>query len=111
MIMISALFGTAAISSTEEAMTVLDLLMKGGIIMIPIVLLSLVSFYIFIERLAYINKTTAIAKGLVPAVTTELRNGNPKNALVHARNSQAAVGRILESGIEKVEEHRDNHES
>lgn len=102
MIMISALFGTAAISSTEEAMTVLDLLMKGGIIMIPIVLLSLVSFYIFIERLAYINKTTAIAKGLVPAVTTELRNGNPKNALVHAKNSQAAVGRILESGIEKV---------
>jgi len=102
MIMISALFGTAAISSTDEAMTVLDLLMKGGIIMIPIVLLSLVSFYIFIERLAYINKTTIIAKGLVPAVTNEIRNGNSKNALAHARNSQAAVGRILESGIEKV---------
>lgn len=102
MILISALFGTAAISSTEEAMTVLDLLMKGGIIMIPIVLLSLISFYIFIERLAYINRTTAITKGLVPAVTSELRNGNSGNALVHARNSQAAVGRILESGIEKL---------
>ncbi len=102
MILISVLFGTAAISSTEEAMTVLDLLMKGGIIMIPIVLLSLISFYIFIERLAYINRTTAITKGLVPAVTSELRNGNSGNALVHARNSQAAVGRILESGIEKL---------
>lgn len=102
MILISSLFETAAISSTAEAMTVLDLLMKGGIIMIPIVLLSLISFYIFIERLAYINRTTAITKGLLPAVTSELKNGNSVNALVHARNSQAAVGRILESGIEKI---------
>ena len=102
MILIAALFGTAAVSSTEEAMTVLDLLMKGGIIMIPIVLLSLVSFYIFIERLAYINKTTAITKELVPAITGELKNGNSNNALMHARNNHAAVGRILESGIEKV---------
>lgn len=102
MILIAALFGTAAVSSTEEAMTVLDLLMKGGIIMIPIVLLSLVSFYIFIERLAYINKTTAITKELVPAITGELKNGNSNNALMHARNNHAALGRILESGIEKV---------
>jgi biopolymer transport protein ExbB len=29
--------------------------MKGGIIMIPIVLLSILSFYIFIERIAYIS--------------------------------------------------------
>ena len=102
MILIAASFGMAAVSSTEEAMTVLDLLMKGGIIMIPIVLLSLVSFYIFIERLAYINRTTAITKDLVPAITGELKNGNPNNALMHARNNQAALGRILESGIEKV---------
>ena len=50
MILISALNEpAAAISSSDQAATILDLLMKGGIIMIPIVLLSLVSFYIFIE--------------------------------------------------------------
>jgi biopolymer transport protein ExbB len=103
MILISALSEpAAAISSSGQATTILDLLMKGGIIMIPIVLLSIVSFYIFIERIVYIRRTAAIEKGLVASVANELQNGNPKNALIHARNNQAAVGRILESGIEKI---------
>ena len=103
MILISALNEpAAAISSSDQAATILDLLMKGGIIMIPIVLLSLVSFYIFIERLAYIRRTTIIQKGLMPAIVNDLKSGNQNNALLHARSDQAAVGRILESGIEKL---------
>lgn len=103
MILISALLEpAAAISSSEQATTILDLLMKGGIIMIPIVLLSLVSFYIFIERIAYIRRTTVIEQGLVPTIANELKSGNSNNAMLHARNNQASVGRILESGIEKI---------
>jgi len=103
MIMISALIKpAAAISSSDQAATILDLLMKGGIIMIPIVLLSLVSFYIFIERFAYIRRTTSIEKGLVASILNDLKSGNQNNAILHARNNQAAVGRILESGIEKL---------
>jgi len=103
MILISALSEPgAAISSSDQATTLLDLLMKGGIIMIPIILLSLISFYIFIERIAYIRRTTSIEKGLLTAITSELKSGNSNNALIHARNNQAAVGRILESGIEKL---------
>ncbi|HBC80303.1 MAG TPA: biopolymer transporter ExbB [Bacteroidales bacterium] len=103
MIMISALAEpVAAISSTEQATTILDLLMKGGIIMIPIVLLSIISFYIFIERIVYIRRSASIQQGLVTAISNEVLNGNPKNALLHARNNQSAIGRILESGIEKL---------
>jgi biopolymer transport protein ExbB len=93
---------SAAISYSEQASTVLDLLMKGGIIMIPIVLLSLISFYIFIECMAYIRRTTLIEANLVTSIADELKAGNSKNALIHARNNQASVGRILESGIEKI---------
>jgi biopolymer transport protein ExbB len=76
--------------------------MKGGVIMIPIVLLSFISLYIFIERMAYIRRSAAIEKGLIPSITDELRNGNSQNAILRARNNEAAVGRILESGIEKI---------
>jgi len=92
----------AAISSSDQATTLLDLMMKGGIIMIPIVLLSLISIYIFIERMAYIRRMASIDDGFLMAVLNELKGGNHKNALLHARNNQAAVGRILENGIEKV---------
>jgi biopolymer transport protein ExbB len=103
MILISTFSETsAAISSSEQATTLLDLLMKGGIIMIPIVLLSFISIYIFIERMAYIKRTTSIENGLLASVMNELKVGHQNNALVYARNNQAAVGRILESGIEKI---------
>jgi len=92
----------AAISSSGQATTVLDLMMKGGIIMIPIVLLSLISIYIFIERMAYIRRTASINNGFLASVFNELKNGHQNNALLQARNNQAAVGRILESGIEKI---------
>lgn len=87
--------------TTEKATTVLDLLMKGGIIMIPIILLSLISVYIFIERYVYIKRLSFIDKGLVPSILNELRDGNRESAVVRARNDQAAVGRILESGLDK----------
>jgi biopolymer transport protein ExbB len=103
MILISALLEpAAAISSSGQATTLLDLLMKGGFIMIPIVLLSIASFYIFIERMAYIRRTTLIEKSLVTSIANELKNGNSNNAMIQARNNQASVGRILESGIEKI---------
>ena len=87
--------------TTERATTVLDLLMKGGVSMIPIILLSLISVYIFIERYVYIKRLSFIDKALVPSILNELRDGNKDKAVVRARNDQAAVGRILESGLDK----------
>lgn len=92
---------SAAISSSDQATTLLDLMMKGGIIMIPIVLLSLISIYIFIERMAYIRRMAVIDGGMLQNVMNELSGGNKRNAINHTRNSQAAFGRIIESGLEK----------
>jgi biopolymer transport protein ExbB len=80
----------------------LDLAMKGGIIMIPIVLLSFFSVYLFIERYIYIKRSAAIDDGLVNSVVGELNNGNIDKAMTYAKNDQSSIGRILESGLEKV---------
>ncbi len=87
--------------TSGQVTTILDLLMKGGVIMIPIILLSLISVYIFIERYVYIKRSSFIDRGLVPAILGELRDGNRDKAVIRARNDQASVGRILESGLEK----------
>jgi biopolymer transport protein ExbB len=79
----------------------LDLIMKGGIIMIPIILLSFVTVYLFIERFIYIRKTSAIDYELVDSVVLELKNGHVDKALIHAQDNQASIGRILESGLDK----------
>ncbi|HLP72571.1 MAG TPA: MotA/TolQ/ExbB proton channel family protein [Bacteroidales bacterium] len=78
-----------------------DLVTKGGLIMIPILLLSFVSVYIFIERYLYIRKASSIDSGLVPSIVREIGDGHVDRALIHARKDPSAAGRIMESGLAK----------
>ncbi len=102
MMFVLSLTEPAVNMSNGQATTLLDLLMKGGVIMIPIVLLSLITIYLFIERLAYISRSAAIDRSLLPSVINDLRNGHQDNAMTRAQNNQAAIGNILKSGIEQV---------
>ena len=89
------------VSDPGQVTSWLDLIMKGGIIMIPIILLSFLSVYLFIERFIYIRRTSAIDYELVNSVVLELKNGHVDKALIQAQENQASIGRILESGLEK----------
>lgn len=86
----------------EQVTSWLDLILKGGIIMVPIILLSFFSVYLFIEKYVYINNRSTIESGLIQTVVSELNNGHLDKAVIHAQNNEAAIGRILESGLEKV---------
>ena len=101
--MILTLFLAEPINSgATEVTSWLDLILKGGFVMIPIILLSFLSVFLFIERFSYLRKSTQIDKTLVTAIVQELNNGNPEKALIHAQNDQTAVGRVFESGLDKV---------
>lgn len=88
-------------SDTSQVTSIAELLMKGGVIMIPIILLSLISLYLFIERYVYIRRTTRINTGLLPSILPDLRAKKTDRAMQNARNDQSSLGRILLSGIEQ----------
>jgi biopolymer transport protein ExbB len=87
-------------TDTTQVDNIADLLLKGGIIMIPIILLSLVSIYIFIERYIYIRNATRIDEKLMKGVIDVLINKQPSDALGIVQKNETSVGRILESGID-----------
>ena len=84
---------------TNSVNNVAELLMKGGYIMIPIILLSIFSIYLFIERFIYIRRCSVIDETMVSNVITGIRNSKNEEALNHARYSNSSLGRILESGL------------
>jgi biopolymer transport protein ExbB len=89
-------------TDTTQVNNIAELLMKGGIIMIPIILLSLISIYLFIERYIYIRNASVIDDNAMKSVINELNQKRPGNALALAQKDQTATGRILESGIEQI---------
>jgi biopolymer transport protein ExbB len=68
------------LKDTNSVNNVAELLMKGGYIMIPIILLSLISIYIFIERFVYIRKNSVIDEKMVNAVINEIKNSRMEEA-------------------------------
>lgn len=87
------------LKDTNAVNNVFELLMKGGFIMIPILLLSIFSIYIFIERFIYIRKTTVVDRDLVFGIIGEIRNKKYQDALLQSQNNSTSLGRILESGL------------
>ncbi len=96
---ISLLIDQPHLKDTNSVNNVAELLMKGGFIMIPIILLSLFSIYLFIERFLYIRRCSVVDENLIFNIKKEIRNKKPQEALLHTRNSDTSLARILESGL------------
>jgi biopolymer transport protein ExbB len=102
MILKMFLVDSLVVGTAGQVTSWFELMMKGGIVMIPIILLSFLSVYLFIERYSYLKKTSRIDNSFINAIVQELQAGHPENALIHAQNNQTSVGRILESGLDKI---------
>jgi len=89
-------------TDTTQVNNVAELLMKGGIIMIPIILLSLLSIYLFIERYIYIRNATRIDENLIKGIVTELTGKQPSMAVGIVQKDPTSIGRILESGLGQI---------
>jgi biopolymer transport protein ExbB len=86
-------------TDTTQVTSIFELLIKGGIIMIPILFLSVLSIYLFIERFLYIRNATRINTGLIAGAMDELRKRSAGKAIELSQQDGTATGRILESGI------------
>lgn len=99
---IMPVIGQAQLTDTNSVNNVAELLMKGGFIMIPIILLSFLSIYLFIERYSFIKKSAVIDEKLVLNILNELRNNQPEKAMIYTQMNKTALGKILESGLSQA---------
>ena len=85
-----------------EMTTVLDILMKGGIIMIPIVILSIIAIYVFIERYLTIRRYVSADVGFMNSINAYILDGKTDSALAICRSTQKPIARMIEKGISRL---------
>jgi biopolymer transport protein ExbB len=78
--------------------SLLELLTKGGIIMIPIFLFSLITIFVFSEKLMYIHKNAKAQKGFSYLIVEEISKGQLDEAVYLCRANNS-MGRIFEDGV------------
>ncbi len=76
--------------------------MKGGIVMIPILLLWFVATYIFIERYLYLRTAAKTKKDFVPNIKRHLLEGDIKTAQLYVSQDNSATAAIIRSGLDYV---------
>ena len=83
------------IEAIDTHVSLVELLFKGGPIMIPIVLLSLLSVYLIVERVLYIRRAMIIPSNQMQTVKDHLRRGQSDMALATLKQHNNSFSRIL----------------
>lgn len=86
----------------EAEINVLDLAMKGGWIMIVLVLLSLMACYIFIQRLLVIRRAGKVDESFMNRIKDYIHEGKVDSALKLCKQTNTPSARMIEKGITRL---------
>lgn len=93
---------TAAPVVTEQSISLLELLIKGGPIMIPLALLSVAAIYIFFERFFTVKKFSKIDNNFINQIKDFVHHGNIDAAKSLCRNTDNPVARMVDKGLSRL---------
>jgi len=76
--------------------------MKGGWVMIPIGILSVIAVYLMVERFITINRASKVDTGFMANIKAMLLDGKADSALSLCRSTNTPIARLLEKGIKRL---------
>ena len=85
-----------------EELTLWDLAVKGGWLMIPIVLLSFVAAYIFFERYYVIKQASKEDINFLNRIKDYIHDGKIEAALALCKSTDSPSARMVEKGINRL---------
>jgi biopolymer transport protein ExbB len=85
-----------------KQMNVLDLIMQGGLLMIPLLILSVGTVFVFVERWMAIKKATQVDDNFMNIIRDNILSGNVTAARNFARNTANPVGRMIDKGLQRI---------
>ncbi len=93
---------TAVALPTEAEINVIDLAMKGGWIMLVLLLLSLVAIYFFVQRLIVIRRAGKEDQDFMNRIKDYIHEGKVDSALNLCRKTNTPAARMIEKGITRL---------
>jgi biopolymer transport protein ExbB len=86
----------------EATLNTWELTLKGGLVMIPIALLSILAVYIFIERMIIISNASRHDAEFMHNIRDFMKNDRLDSALSLCRNTQSPIARMIEKGLMRI---------
>lgn len=87
---------------TQDTLSLWELTMDGGYLMIPLALLLLVSIYIFIERCIAIGRASKTDKTFMTNIRNYVHNGDIRSAIELCEKTNTSASRLVLKGLTRI---------
>ena len=86
----------------QASMSLIDMTIKGGWLMIPLFILSILTIYIFGVKWYTIRKASKLNPNFMNDIKDLIHDGKIKSALALCKREDTPVSRLIEKGIERM---------
>ena len=86
----------------EQELSLWELCLKGGIIMIPLLILSVISIYILVERSVAIRKAAKEDKTFMKRIKDYIHDGEIESAMNLCKKTNTPYSRLILKGITRI---------
>lgn len=87
---------------TVEPISVLELAVKGGLTMIPLAILSIITIYLIVERWMAIRKAGRDEKNFLNNISDYIHSGKLDSARALCKSTDTPVSHMIEKGISRI---------
>jgi len=89
-------------TAPAPSMNVMEMLANGGPLMIPLALLLVLAIFFFFERLIAIRKASRIEGNFMNIIRDHVFSGNVSAARSLAKNTDNAVAKMIDKGLQRI---------
>ena len=88
--------------ASPQALSLWELILKGGPVMIPLGILSFAAIYLFIERFLAVHKASKQDSNFMNNIRDFINNQNIDAAKALCKNTDAPIARMLDKGLKRM---------
>jgi len=100
--MVLAQIVAAATAPETDTLSVIELAVKGGFMMIPIILSSFVAVYVFVERVLTVNKANQSPDAFIGRIKEMVLKGDIQGARLLCSQFDSPIARMIEKGVSRI---------
>ncbi|MCG8583016.1 MAG: MotA/TolQ/ExbB proton channel family protein [Bacteroidales bacterium] len=90
------------VEGAEKSMNLFEMAKAGGIIMLPLVLLSVIAVYIFFERYMAIRRASKEDAGFMNKIKDYIHEGKIESAMALCQSHDFPISRMIEKGVTRI---------
>ncbi len=92
----------SALADPTVSINYFELLLKGGFVVYPILILLFMTFFLMAERYLFIKKASQIDFSFLRSLKDNILRGDMRSAIAMCKSTNLPISRILEKGITRI---------